>query len=122
VVLKNTRNFGRKILRFRTKEYVQGLRRLEFIPSIVVFTSAFFSAFAVRECNILNIPSTGIVDSNVWASEVFFPIFGNDDSVSSTKSVLFCLAAAFRSGRSALVLNYFGLIGNFILKRLTKKQ
>jgi len=118
VVLKNIRNFGKKFLRFRTKEYIRGLKRLEFVPSLVIFSSAFFSAFGVRECNILNLPSTGLVDSNIWASEVFFPIFGNDDSISSTKSVLFSLSAAFRSGRSALILNYLGLISNFILKRL----
>ena len=118
VVLKNLRKAGRLLLRFRTKQYVSGLKKLEFVPNFVIFSSSYYSAFAVKECNILNIPSIGLLDSNVWASEVFFPIFGNDDALTSVKLVFFLLAAAFRSGRSALILNYFGLISNFILRKI----
>jgi len=118
VVLKNIRKVDKGVLRFRTKQYIRGLRKLEFVPNFVIFSSSFYSAFAVKECNILSLPSIGLVDSNVWASEAFFPIFGNDDTVAGVKAVFFVLASAFRSGRSALILNYFGLISNFILRRL----
>lgn len=120
VVLKNVRKAGKSLLRFRTKQYVNGLRKLEYVPNFVIFSSSYYSAFAVKECNILNVPSIGILDSNVWASEILFPIFGNDDALTSVKLVFFLLAAAFRSGRSALILNYFGLISNFILRKLGK--
>jgi len=118
VVLKNVRKIGNSFLRFRTKQYVLGLSKLEFIPNFVLFSSSFYSAFAIKECNILNIPSVAVLDSNIWATEAFFPIFGNDDAVTSVQSVFFVLSGAVRSGRSSLILNYFGLISNFILKRL----
>jgi small subunit ribosomal protein S2 len=119
VVLKNVRKLGKKFLRFRTKEYVTGLRRLEFVPNFVIFSSAFYSAFGVRECNLLNLPSIAISDSNLWANEAFFPIFGNDDAVSSVKVLIFVLTASFRTGRASLIVSYFNLINNFILRRLS---
>lgn len=118
VVLKNLRKLKNKSLRFRTEEYVRGLARLEFVPNFLVFSSAFFSAFAIRECNILNLPSIAVVDSNVCASEALFPIFGNDDSLAAVKSVFYVICASFRAGRAALISSYFSLLSNFVLRRL----
>jgi ribosomal protein S2 len=116
--LRNIIKSKKKGLRHRTGTYIKGLQRLEFLPNFVVFSNSFYSAFGIRECNALALSSIGVVDSNVGAVEAFFPIFGNDDTISGVKLLLFVLTASFRAGRAVLIANYFNLIGSFVIRHL----
>jgi small subunit ribosomal protein S2 len=58
------------------------------LPQAAVIIDLKTEAIAVRECERLQIPILGLVDSNVDPVAVAFPIPGNDDSMRSCEMVV----------------------------------
>jgi small subunit ribosomal protein S2 len=57
------------------------------LPQAALIIDLKTEAIAVRECERLQIPILGLVDSNVDPAAVSFPIPGNDDSMRSCELV-----------------------------------
>jgi ribosomal protein S2 len=68
-------------------------------PSLLVLLSPTTSQHAIREATRANIPTIGIVDSNVDPRAVTYPIPANDDSPRAVELIAGVLGMA---GKSAL--------------------
>jgi small subunit ribosomal protein S2 len=65
-----------------------GVRDMKRLPQAALIVDLKTEAIAVRECERLQIPILGLVDSNVDPVPVAFPIPGNDDSIRSCDLVI----------------------------------
>ena len=65
-----------------------GVRDMKRLPQAALIVDLKTEAIAVRECERLQIPILGLVDSNVDPIPVQFPIPGNDDSIRSCDLVI----------------------------------
>ena len=65
-----------------------GVRDMKRLPQAALIIDLKTEAIAVRECERLQIPILGLVDSNVDPVSVAFPIPGNDDSMRSCELVI----------------------------------
>jgi small subunit ribosomal protein S2 len=65
-----------------------GVRDMKRLPQAALIIDLKTEAIAVRECERLQIPILGLVDSNVDPVSVAFPIPGNDDSMRSCDLVI----------------------------------
>jgi small subunit ribosomal protein S2 len=65
-----------------------GVRDMKRLPQAALIIDLKTEAIAVRECERLQIPILGLVDSNVDPVSVGFPIPGNDDSMRSCELVI----------------------------------
>jgi small subunit ribosomal protein S2 len=65
-----------------------GVRDMKRVPQAALIIDLKTEAIAVRECERLQIPILGLVDSNVDPVSVSFPIPGNDDSIRSCEMVV----------------------------------
>jgi small subunit ribosomal protein S2 len=65
-----------------------GVRDMKRLPQAALIIDLKSEAIAVRECERLQIPILGLVDSNVDPVSVAFPIPGNDDSMRSCELVI----------------------------------
>ena len=65
-----------------------GVRDMKRLPQAALIIDLKTEAIAVRECERLQIPILGLVDSNVDPMAVAFPIPGNDDSMRSCELVI----------------------------------
>ena len=65
-----------------------GVRDMKRLPQAALIIDLKTEAIAVRECERLQIPILGLVDSNVDPVPVTFPIPGNDDSIRSCEMVV----------------------------------
>jgi small subunit ribosomal protein S2 len=71
-----------------------GVRDMKRLPQAAVIIDLKTEAIAVRECERLQIPILGLVDSNVDPVPVQFPIPGNDDSMRSCELVVSTIGEA----------------------------
>ena len=65
-----------------------GVRDMKRLPQAALIIDLKTEVIAVRECERLQIPILGLVDSNVDPVAVSFPIPGNDDSMRSCELVI----------------------------------
>jgi small subunit ribosomal protein S2 len=65
-----------------------GVRDMKRVPQAALIIDLKTEAIAVRECERLQIPILGLVDSNVDPVSVGFPIPGNADSIRSCEMVV----------------------------------
>jgi small subunit ribosomal protein S2 len=65
-----------------------GVHDMKRLPQAALIIDLKTEAIAVRECERLQIPILGLVDSNVDPVSVAFPIPGNDDSMRSCELVI----------------------------------
>jgi small subunit ribosomal protein S2 len=65
-----------------------GVRDMKRLPQAALIIDLKTEAIAMRECERLQIPILGLVDSNVDPVSVAFPIPGNDDSMRSCELVI----------------------------------
>ena len=84
----------------RLAKYLDGLKDMPGVPSIVFVIDARREDIAVNEARRLNIPCIGVVDTNCDPETVSFPIPGNDDAIRAVD--LFCsvIADAVIEGRA----------------------
>lgn len=72
-------NKKQKMLEKLTRLF-KGVKNMDSLPSIVIFTSQLKEKLAIAECHKLGIPTICIVDSNCDPDLVTYPIPANDDS------------------------------------------
>ncbi len=72
-------NKKQKMLEKLTRIF-KGIKNMESLPKIVIFTSQLKEKLAIAECHKLGIPTICIVDSNCDPDLVTYPIPANDDS------------------------------------------
>jgi small subunit ribosomal protein S2 len=65
-----------------------GIKDMNALPDVVIFTSQLKDKLAVQECIRLGIPTISIVDTNCDPDLIPYPIPANDDSSSSINFIL----------------------------------
>jgi small subunit ribosomal protein S2 len=78
-----------------------GVRDLKRLPQAALIIDLKTEAIAVRECERLQIPILGLVDSNVDPVAVDFPIPGNDDSIRSCELVISTIGEGIEQAATA---------------------
>ena len=72
--------------------------RERIVPSLVVFLNPINNINAIRECAMENVPTIGIIDSNVDPRIVMYPIPANDESTRTAELIAGVLSVAGREG------------------------
>lgn len=67
-------------------------------PDLVVFLNPIPNLHAIHECALRNVPTVGIVDSNVDPRIVMYPIPANDESTRTAELISGVLSIAGREG------------------------
>ena len=78
-----------------------GVRDMKRLPQAALIVDLKTEAIAVRECERLQIPILGLVDSNVDPIPVQFPIPGNDDSIRSCDLVISTIGEGIEQAATA---------------------
>lgn len=71
-----------------------GIKEMDELPGAVFVVDVKESGIVVEEARKLNIPVSGIVDTNADPSKIDYPIPANDDAVSSLRFILGCVGKA----------------------------
>lgn len=74
------------------------VRSKRVIPDLVVLLNPLSNMVAIQECALSNVPTIGIVDSNVDPRVVMYPIPANDESPRTAEIVAGVLSIAGREG------------------------
>ncbi|UCF10284.1 MAG: 30S ribosomal protein S2, partial [Candidatus Bipolaricaulota bacterium] len=77
---------------------LDGLRYMERRPDLMFVIDPDVEANAVREANIVGIPTIAIVDTNCDPDPIDYPIPGNDDAIKATKLITSRIADAVLEG------------------------
>jgi small subunit ribosomal protein S2 len=78
-----------------------GVRDMKRLPQAALIIDLKTEAIAVRECERLQIPILGLVDSNVDPVSITFPIPGNDDSMRSCEMVVSTIGEGIEQAATA---------------------
>lgn len=84
----------------RLGHYLDGIKDMHRLPSIVFVVDTKREALAVKEANKLKIPIIGIVDTNADPTEVQYPIPANDDAIRAIKLICSVMAKAVIDGQT----------------------
>jgi small subunit ribosomal protein S2 len=76
----------------------EAAQTLQIIPDLVIILNPLANMHVIRECALSNVPTVGIIDSNVDPRIVMYPIPGNDDSVRTAELICGVLSIAAREG------------------------
>lgn len=91
---------SRKIkLAARLKHYLQGVRDMHSVPTIVFVVDTSKETLAVSEARKLGIPVIGIVDTNADPSHITYPIPANDDAIRAIKLLCSVISNAVVEGK-----------------------
>lgn len=71
----------------KLKRRVGGIEKMISLPGAVFVTDINADRIAIKEAQALNIPVIGFADTNVNPEEVDYPIFANDDALSSLEYI-----------------------------------
>lgn len=80
--------------------YLDGIKDMYRLPSLVFVVDTKRETLAVKEANKLNIPIIGIVDTNADPTEVQYPIPANDDAIRAIKLICSVIAKAVLDGQA----------------------
>lgn len=97
---KKAQIFGQKRLD-RLKKLFDGIKDMEKIPDVVIFTDQKREYLAIQECIRLGIPTICVVDSNGDPDLNSYLIPGNDDSRASVNYILKYLKSKIIAGQKA---------------------
>jgi len=78
-----------------------GIQNMKKLPDALVVTDGKENALAIKEAIARDIPTVGIVDTNVDPRNLNYPIPANDDSISSVKLILSKIEEAIVKNKSA---------------------
>jgi len=81
---------------------LSGVKEMVEPPDAVFVVDIKSEAIAVRECQILGIPTVGVADTNTDPTEVTYPIPGNDDAIRSIRLFVSLIADAALEGLAIL--------------------
>jgi small subunit ribosomal protein S2 len=68
------------------------------VPDLIVFLNPIQNIHAIRECAMQQVPTIGIIDSNVDPRIVMYPIPANDESTRTAELIAGVLSVAGREG------------------------
>ncbi|EGF99699.1 uncharacterized protein MELLADRAFT_40132, partial [Melampsora larici-populina 98AG31] len=77
---------------------LDNLESLKFLPSLIVIFSPHQSKVLLREASLKQIPTIGIIDSDLDPRLVTYPIPANDDSIRSIELIAGVLSKAGQEG------------------------
>ncbi|MFW5748085.1 MAG: 30S ribosomal protein S2 [Chloroflexota bacterium] len=77
-----------------------GIRTMKRLPDIIVVVDTVREQTAVKEANILNIPTLALVDTNSDPDEIDHLIPANDDAMRSIRVIISAIADAVIEGRN----------------------
>lgn len=78
----------------RLRKRMGGIKEMRELPGAVVIADGKEGKLAIREAHALGIPVVAIIDTNADATEVEYPVPGNDDALSSLRLLLGALGKA----------------------------
>jgi small subunit ribosomal protein S2 len=78
-----------------------GVRDMKRLPQAALIIDLKTEAIGVRECERLQIPILGLVDSNVDPVSIAYPIPGNDDSIRSCDLVISTIGEGIEQSANA---------------------
>jgi small subunit ribosomal protein S2 len=87
----------------RLKYYLDGIKNMVSVPSIMFVVDTKKEQLAVQEARKLNIPVIGVVDTNADPTEVTYPIPANDDAIRAIKLICSIMANAVIEGEAERV-------------------
>ena len=94
---KETSQLNKEILKL--KKNLEGVRKMEHLPQVLVVIDSKREDIAIREANKLSIPIVALVDTNCDPDKVDYIIPGNDDAIKSIRLILSLLTDAVKEGR-----------------------
>jgi small subunit ribosomal protein S2 len=83
----------------RLQKYLGGIKNMRRLPDAVIVVDQKREHNAILECQKLNVPIIGLLDTNCDPDLVDIPIPANDDAIRSVKLLLGVLADAIYEGR-----------------------
>ncbi len=99
-LLSNKEAAAKRKMLTRLGFYLDGIRDMHRLPSLVFVVDTKREALAVKEANKLKIPIIGIVDTNADPTEVQYPIPANDDAIRAIKLICSVMAKAVLDGQA----------------------
>ena len=103
---------------FSKKKNLVGLKKLDFVPEVVLCSSEFYAPFAVSESNTLLVPTISVADSNLRVVESTYPVALNDDSILVFKNFFFFLSSSFWFGRADFAMSYLFVTHTYMLSKI----
>ena len=85
----------------KLRSVLGGIIDMNGVPDMAVVLDVNRDHIAVAECNKLNIPVVGILDTNSNPAGVAFPVPGNDDAIRSIEMYCALFSAAASAGRQS---------------------
>ncbi len=82
----------------KIKRNLEGIRRMESMPAVMVIVDPRYEHIAIREAKKLDIPTISLIDTDADPDLTDIPIPGNDDSIRAIDVVLRELADAVIEG------------------------
>ena len=98
--LSNKEASRKKKVLARLRFYLDGIKDMGSIPSIIFIVDTQKEQLAVQEARKLKIPIIGVVDTNADPTQVQFPIPANDDAIRAVKLICSIVAQAVIDGKA----------------------
>ncbi len=83
----------------RLRKYLGGVKEMKKIPDAIYIVDPKREYNAVREAQLLNIPTIAVVDTNCDPDDVDYIIPGNDDAIRAIKLITSKIADAYIEGK-----------------------
>ncbi|NBV42027.1 30S ribosomal protein S2 [bacterium] len=99
-VLSNKEAAAKRKTLTRLSYYLDGIKDMHRLPSLVFIVDTKREMLAVKEANILKIPIIGVVDTNADPNEVQYPIPANDDAIRAIKLICSVISKAVLDGQA----------------------
>ena len=85
--------------RDKLEKFLGGIKNMKRIPDILYIVDPKKETIAVKEAQILGIPTIAILDTNCDPDEIDYPIPGNDDAIRAVKLITKTIADAIIEGK-----------------------
>ncbi|MBR5741826.1 MAG: 30S ribosomal protein S2 [Firmicutes bacterium] len=83
----------------KLEKYLGGMKEMRGMPGAIFVVDPKKEKIAVKEAQILGIPTVGIVDTNCDPDDLTYPIPGNDDAIRAVKLIVGRMADAVIEGK-----------------------
>lgn len=85
--------------RDKLEKFLGGIKNMKRVPDILYIVDPKKENIAVKEAQILGIPTIAILDTNCDPDEIDYPIPGNDDAIRAVKLITKTIADAVIEGK-----------------------
>lgn len=90
--------------RDKLEKFLGGIKDMKRVPDILYIVDPKKENIAVREAQILGIPTIAIIDTNCDPDEIDYPIPGNDDAIRAVKLITKTIADAIIEGKDGEII------------------